>query len=202
MSVNSVGANVSQSSLLTSYIEKQALNPAPQPSAQNTVQNASYSAPQVPLQTFQTQTTFPQNSVAQPALAQPCVSLPAAQNSVVQTSVPQAPVTQAPSAPALQAIPVAEVEEPKTDENKAQNHEAKVKNPEGKKEKPSFISKAKELFKNPKAKKIAIGIGAAIVIVSITAFALLSRRKAEVSPELENALWDFVNTVNGFFGRR
>lgn len=222
MSVNSVGPNVGGSSLLTSYIERQASNSAPQQpfvqnNVQNGVQNSSYNAPKAPLQTFPAQTAFPQNfpqnfpqspaaqlPVTQPSgLGQASVLLPSTQNSAAQSPItqPSSPQPSVPQAPVAQTL--SEIEEPKTDENKAQTPEDKVKTPGGEEKKPSVFSKAKALFKDPKTKKIIIaGIGAAIVIAGITTFALLSRRRAEVSPELENALWDFVNTLNGFFGRR
>ncbi len=183
MSVNSVGPNVGPSSLLTSYLEKQ--NAAPTAQAAPALQTApvTQSAQNVqtaPLQTFSTQS---------PMQTSP-VQFPAAQTQVVQPQAPAATV------PEPQTEPIAlnpKENEAKKPENEAEN-EAK---------KPNFInkfkSKTKELFKNPKAKKIAAGISAAIVISGIVIFALCSRKKPQVSPGLESALQDFVDTMGDFF---
>lgn len=48
-------------------------------------------------------------------------------------------------------------------------------------------------------KMIFAGIGAAIIIAGIIIFAVCSRKKPEISPELETTLQDLVDTANDFF---
>ncbi len=177
---SNVGQNVGPSSLLTSYLANQNnQNTAPVMQSAPSAQNAS-------LQTFQTQTQ------AQKPVQSVPVQVPPVQTPVVQAPMMQ---PQAPAAPVIQPQNnVLETGEPV--ENKA-------KEPENKGKEPNFfkktMDKAKEFFKNPKAKKVALGIGAAIVVAGIIIFALCSRKKPDVSPELENTLQDLVDTISDFF---
>lgn len=57
----------------------------------------------------------------------------------------------------------------------------------------------KPVKKKLSKKMVLAGIGAAVIIAGIIIFALCSRKKPEVSPELETALREFVDTANDFF---
>lgn len=173
MSVNNVGPNVAPSSLLTSYLANGGASAAQTASA---IQTAP--APQTaPLQTLPAQTPA-QSSALTNSVQLPPVQLSASQAPLLQPQAPVMPVSQ------------------------TQTEPADLKKPEADTKKFGFIDKAKELFKNPKAKKIAAGIAAAVVIAGIVIFALCSRKKPEVSPELESALQDFVDTIGSIINPR